>query len=279
MHTLDPRTLRRIAETLCDIGGPYERPGWQLERMLRHAGWEDPPEYDMSFRVQWLADVLEERADHPEEIARVLRRACDPLEHDGSTEVAESFRATLNAVLESERLVISLVGGRPVVGEIGRPGGAPTYGLPDNLEERLRHLLGEDDLAALLVDRAEQTLAAQSAGAHLLAVIGIGSFAEGVLLGVLLHRDPQVKLLDYRGQVVKPDRAGLASLLDAAHREGHIALDAKAFMDPVRDFRNYIHPRRQHAERFTPDAETVSLCWGPVHALLNDLDSTLRPPR
>lgn len=179
MHRLDPRTLHRVAEAVCDLGGPYERRGWQLERLLRDAGWNDPPEYDGSFRVLWLAEALEARADHAEDITRVLRRTCDPLEHDGSTAVAEKFRATLNLVLEPEGMTISLVGGRPVAGKIGAPGELPVYGLPDDLSERLHHLLDEPGLAALLVNRAEQSLAAQSAGAHLLAVIGIGSFVEG----------------------------------------------------------------------------------------------------
>ncbi|MGB8995527.1 MAG: hypothetical protein WCC65_09490, partial [Pseudonocardiaceae bacterium] len=142
---------------------------------------------------------------------------------------------------------------------------------------RLHRLLDEPELADLLVDRAEQSRAAQSAGAYLLAVIGIGSFVEGVLLGVLLNRDPEVELINQRGQRVSADQAGLESLLDAAHRHGHIALDAKAFLTPVRNFRNYIHPRRQHIEKFMPDDETVSLCWGPVHAVLNDL--ALSTPR
>lgn len=277
MRRLDPRTLHRVAEKLCDLDGPYEQHGWQLERLLRHAGWSNPPEYDGSFRVRWLTEVLEERAEHTDDIERVLRRACDPLEHDGSTAVAEEFRTALNTVLKAEGLTITLIGGRPVLGQLGATGAPPAYGLPDGLPERLHRLLDEPELADLLVDRAEQSRAAQSAGAYLLAVIGIGSFVEGVLLGVLLNRDPEVELINQRGQRVSADQAGLESLLDAAHRHGHIALDAKAFLTPVRNFRNYIHPRRQHIEKFMPDDETVSLCWGPVHAVLNDLE--LSTPR
>jgi hypothetical protein len=274
MRRLDPRTLNRVAEALCDLGGPYERKGWELERLLRHAGWADPPPYDGSFRVPWLAEALEERADHPEDIARVLRRACDPREHDGSADVAEAYRAELNTVLKPEGLVITRVGGRPVLGQLGTADSMPVFGLPDDLSSRLARLIDDPQLLAILVDRADQSSAAQSAGAHLLAVIGIGSFVEGVLLAVLLHRDPNIALLNRRGQRLGPDNAGLESLLDAAHRDGHIALDAHAFLNPVRNFRNYIHPRRQHAERFNPDHETVSLCWGPVHAVLSDLEQS-----
>lgn len=145
MRRLDPRTLHRIAEKLCDLGGPYERHGWQLERLLRHAGWTDPPAYDGSFRVPWLTEVLEERAEHPDDIEHLLRRACDPLEHDGSTAVAEEFRTALNTVLDAEGLTIALIGGRPVLGELGGPGALPIYRLPDSLSERLHRLLHEPE--------------------------------------------------------------------------------------------------------------------------------------
>ncbi len=274
MQRLDPRTLEEIAKILCDPGGPHERRGRELERLLRHAGWSDPPEYDGSYRIPWLIEALEERADGPEDIAKVLRRACDPREHGGSMQIAEEFRARLNAILEVEGVTITLVGGRPVVGERAAVGSMPVFGLPDDLASRLTRLIDDRELVDILVDRAEQSSAAQSAGAHLLAVIGIGSFVEGVLLAVLLRRDENVALLNRRNQRVGPDQAGLESLLDAAHREGHIALDAHAFLNLVRNFRNYIHPRRQQLEKFRPDHETVSLCWGPVHAVLSDLEQS-----
>ncbi len=275
MRRLDPRTLERVAEVICDRDGNHERHGWQLERLLRDAGWADPPEYDGSGRIAWLRDALVDRADQPVDVARLLRRACDPLEHDGSWPVAESFRTALNATLEPEGVAITYVGGRPVVGDVGSGLGAvPVFGMPDDLQARLTRLLDDADMIALLVDRAEQSHMAQGSGAHLLALFGIGSLVEGLLLAVLLHRDPALELRNRRGQPVTADHAGLEMLLDAAHERGHIELDAKAFMTPVRNFRNYIHPRRQAAEAFSPDHETVSLSWGPVHAVLNDLEQS-----
>jgi hypothetical protein len=275
---LDPRTLERASAVICDLGGDRERHGWQLERLLRDAGWPDPPDYDGSPRIAWLRDALVDRADRPDEIARVLCRACDPLEHDGSRAVAEAFRAALNEVLEPEQLTIATVSGRPVLGRtVGDLGTAPVFGRPDDLQARLTRLLDDPAMVALLVDRAEQSHRAQQSGAHLLALFGIGSLVEGLLLAVLLHRDPALELRDTRGRTVGADRAGLELLLDAAHSRGHIELDAKAFMTPVRNFRNYIHPRRQAAEAFNPDQETVSLCWGPVHAVLNDLEQSAPP--
>ena len=126
----------------------------------------------------------------------MLRRSCDPLEYGGSIKIAEEFRTSLNTVLEPEGVVITLVGGRPAIGDLTTLGAMPVFGLPDNLGPRLTQLINDRQLVDILIDRAEQSSAAQSAGAHLLAVIGIGSFVEGVLLAVLLQRDADVELLE-----------------------------------------------------------------------------------
>jgi hypothetical protein len=275
MHSLDPRTLERLAELIVDSGGDQERHGWQLERLLRHAGWAEPPEYDQSPRIRWLSDALQDRANHPEDVARLLCRVADPLEYDGSRPVAESFRNALNSVLEPEDLAITYVGGRPVVGAVAAGiDGAVTFDMPDDLRARLGRIIDDSEMVILLVDRAEQSRRAQDGGAYLLALLGIGSLVEGLLLTVLLQRNPTLELRDRRGKPVSPDFAGLELLVDTAHERGYIELDAKAFMAPVRNFRNYIHPRRQAAQRFTPNQETVSLSWGPVRAVLNDLEQS-----
>jgi hypothetical protein len=80
--------------------------------------------------------------------------------------------------------------GRPVVGEIGIGlGTVPVFGMPENLEVRLAGLLDDPAMIELLVDRAEQSRMAEAAGAHLLALFGIGSLVGGMMLAILVHRD------------------------------------------------------------------------------------------
>lgn len=277
MRALDPRTIERLARVICDLDGNESRAGWQLERLLRHAGWVDPPGYDGSYRIQWLTEALLER-DDPEDIARLLRRVSDPVEYDDGAAVAEWFRAELNRVLEPEQMTIAMVSGRPVLSVSGAGLGAvPQFSMPDDFGARLAVLFPDPALSALIVDRAEQSGAAQAGGAHLLALFGIGSLLEGLLMATLEHRDPDAPLLDGRGRTVQLDRAGLDVLVQNAHARGHIALDAKAFVDPVRSFRNYIHPRRQAAEAFAPDDDTVCMAWGTVHVVLSDLEQSAHP--
>lgn len=66
---------------------------------------------------------------------------------------------------------------------------------------------------------------------------------------------------------------GLKELVDIAHHKGWVQVDAKDFLKTVRDYRNFVHPRQQLERELTPDRDTVMMCWGPVHAVLNDLEA------
>lgn len=278
MFPLDPKTIERIARLVCDLGGPSERRGYELEALLLGAGWVNPPEYDGSPRIPWLVDALTERADRQADMERFLCRVCDPLEYDGGAVVAEAFRQGLNQILEPERIAVSYTGGRPVLGEIVADAENPVFAAPGNLMHRLPRLVSDEQVVSLLVDRIAQSRISEENGAYLLALFGIGSFVEGLLYSVLTERHPELLSNGFpvrSGRPIDASRAGLALLIDTAHQRGLIQLDARNFMDPVRDFRNFIHPRAQLEKVFTPDRDTVGLCWGPVHAVLNDLEAAL----
>lgn len=274
MFPLDPRTVERLARIVVDQGGPYERTGREVEALLRNAGWIDPPDYDGSSKVSWLVDALTERENARTDIERFLCRLCDPIEYvDGKTGADDVCRS-INEVLEPERLEVSYVGGRPVVGELGSNGTAKVVVHVEDVEQRLRKLIREEKLVQMLVSRVRESQFAEASGSYLLALFGIGSFVEGLLFSVLTGRYPELVREGFTGRngKIRADRAGLELLLDTAHDRGLVQLDAKDFMRPVREFRNYIHPRRQFETDFTPDADTVAMCWPPVQALLNDLD-------
>lgn len=278
MFPLDPRTIERLAEVIVDIEGPYERQGWQLERLLEHAGWQNVPPYDGSPRIQWLAEQMTDHADDHTAIEHLLCRVCDAVEYDDGTASAEDFRCSVNEKLRHERLVVSVVGGRPVLGELGVDGSSPVFSEPPDFERRLRGLVRDRSTADALVKRATETRIAERGGAHTLAIIGIGSVVEGLLLALLLENDGQVRqngFLDKHGRRIAPERAGMELLIDTAHSSGWIQLDAKDFMHTVRDFRNFVHPRKEWAEQPEFDNDSVRLCWAPVHALLNDLEQRM----
>jgi hypothetical protein len=279
MFPLDPRTVERLAEVIVDIEGPYERKGWQLERLLEHTGWRNVPPYDGAPRIQWLAEQMTDRGDDHAAIERLLCRVSDAVEYDDGASSAEDFRRAVNEKLKPERLVITLVGGVPILGELNVAGSSPVFSEPPDFERRLRELVRDRPTADALVKRAAETRIAEHGGAYTLAIIGIGSVVEGLLLALLLENGSQLRengVIDKNGRRIAPERASMELLIDSAHSAGWIQLDAKDFMHTVRDFRNFVHPRKEWAEQPEFDNDSVQLCWAPVHALLNDLEQRMR---
>ncbi|HVV11322.1 hypothetical protein [Amycolatopsis sp.] len=284
MIPLDPRTVERLAEAVVDIGSPYERKGYELARLLASAGWANPPEYDGSPRVPWLAEQLTERRENRAEIERFLCRVCDPIEYDDGMVTAEGFRALVNEKLAPEGIVVLYVSGRPVLGKLQPDGRQPAFSEPADFRARLERLLLDRVTIDMLMGRLEETRICESGGAYTMAVIGIGSIVEGLLLQLLLERDDELRTKgfpDTRGPAgrppKKPERVTLQELIDIAHAKDWIQLDATRFVHTVRDFRNFVHPRKELAERPRFDRDSVMLCWAPVQALLNDLEENVPP--
>jgi hypothetical protein len=238
MFPLDPNTVNRLVELAIDRDGAFERTGRDLQQLLEHAGWPDEVIYDGSPKRQWLRDTLDEQADNRSALERFICRLCDPIEYN-HTEVAAStaeiFRGAVNTVLVHERLAVTQASGRPVIVEVNENGTIPTLAMPANLSGRLAALIDDQQVVKFLVERADEAQRAESAGAYTLAVIGIGSFTE-------------------------------------AHAQGWIEMDAKDFLQQVRLYRNYIHPQTHIENEVRFDSDSVMLCWGPIHAALNDLE-------
>lgn len=274
MFPLDDRTVERLARTIVDIGGPYERASWQLTQLLKGAGWAEVPEYDGSPRVPWLAEQLIARRDNRTDIEGVLCRVCDPLEYEDGMSAAAEFADTVNQILAPEQLTVSFVGVRPVVGAIGQDGQQAEFAAPEDLDSRLRRLVADEYAAELLVRRARETVLCEQAGAYTMAIIGIGSFVEGLLYSLLTERDAGIREHGFtvNGRTVKPREASLELMINTAHAKGWIQLDAKDFMHNVRRFRNFVHPSAELDKEPMFDQESVALCWAPVRALLNDLE-------
>ncbi|MER6406237.1 hypothetical protein ABT269_22520 [Streptomyces viridosporus] len=275
MKPLDLLTLERIARLIVDIDGPFERRGYQLTQLLQRATWPSPAEYDGSPRIPWLTDILTS-TDDPAAVARLLCRICDPLEYDDGLASADLVRQELNTHLAAEHLAVTYVSHRPVLGELSTDGHTTVFTVPDDLEDRIRPLVSSEDFLQQLMARVIETQICEQHGAYGMALIGIGSFTEALLLDVLTHRDPTLKqgFPQGSGKRVVPERASFALLLDTARARGWIQMDAHDFMAIVREYRNFVHLRKQQERGVVPDSYTVGMCWGPVLAVLNDLETS-----
>jgi hypothetical protein len=228
--------------------------------------------------VQWLAEALEDRTGDQAAVERFLCRVCDPLEYSDGMETANQICQALNQVLEPERLAVSYVSGRPVLGELRGVNAAASFGVPSDLDTRLRRLIDNGAAVDQLLARVDEAKICETNGAYVLAIIGIGSFVEGLLYFILNEQDEQFRtrgLLQRDGRWQRADRVSLQQLLSEAHDKGLIQMDAHKFAQNVREFRNFVHVRKQTEERARLDQDTVMMCWGPVLAVLNDLEASM----
>ncbi|MFG2698278.1 hypothetical protein [Kitasatospora sp. NPDC048407] len=277
MAQLDSMTIQRIARLVVDVDGPFERPGYQLAELLKRAAWPVPVEYDGTARVSWLTETITESASDEAAVSRFLCRICDPLEYEDGMASADLLRQGLNQILAAEQLSITYLGGRPMVGALGQDGRSTTFSPPEDLNTRVRRLVSSEEITRQLMQRVNETRICADNGAYVFALIGIGSFTEGLLLDVLTKRDPSLAQgfpNPNGGRPVPMAKASLALLLDTARSRGWIQVDAHDFMKIVREYRNFVHLRQQRERGIDPDHDTVMMCWGPVLAVLNDLESS-----
>lgn len=270
MPVLDLRTIERLAEIICDQGGPYARSVRALTRFLGGAGWDVA--YEGGARVPWLVEEIRERNDDAEAIHALLKRIIDPREYDEGIKAASTFVETMNDLLAADGLQVGYESGtRPVVrrlegtGELGLDQLAARLADPE-LRQAVREIVSDPEMAEILIARLDEVDACRRAGAYLLAVIGTGSFVEGLLYDVVRPRDSDTQ---------KMKNPTLDFLLNRAHKRGWIQHDAFTFGGYVREYRNLVHPREQLRMAFRADNDTVLLCWQPVLAVINDLRAEL----
>jgi hypothetical protein len=140
--------------------------------------------------------------------------------------------------------------------------------------EAIRRLAIDEGLAQALIDRMDEASRCIDAKAYLSAVILCGSVLEGMCLGfglqyrehvnrayaALFKRDPK-SLHDWR----------LAEWIDVLAGVGHLSPNVQKFGHGLRDFRNYVHPAEQIANRFVPDQHTARIAFHVVAAAADSL--------
>lgn len=258
-YDLDDNTLAELAALICGDDGPYYREGWKLEQLLRNAGWADIEEYDRGSRRRWLFGQLEAHKKDPGAIAALVRRLADSREYIGEPAMAEATIRELNDLLALEGFRVRTANGRGQIID-ATAADAPEHEAPVQLKTSVAALVADPTAASALQRRLEETLACQEGGAHMAAVIMMGSLLEGVLVEVFKQRGPSI-----------PGNAPFKQLISRAHQLGYIQGHIEEFSQSLRDFRNLAHVHEQIRTGRAPDRDTARVCWWVVVAALNDL--------
>ena len=123
------------------------------------------------------------------------------------------------------------------------------------------------------VDEIQKSLIAR---APLATIFLCGSTLEGLLLDVGTKQPQRFNTAqsapkDKDGKVRQLHDWSLESLVNVAHELGMLSLDTKKYGHTLKDFRNYIHPRQQALQGFSPDEHTAKITWQVLQAAIADL--------
>ncbi|MFB7465217.1 hypothetical protein ACFCZ1_17295 [Streptomyces sp. NPDC056224] len=262
---LDANTLEELARVICGDDHLYYRKGFEIARFLEHAGWQRVPEYNGEYRMEWTLARLSERREEPTELERVLLRLADPREYLDEPDQLPAVVSAVNAFLVYEGARLENPGGRPRLVACDPSLAHPGSQGPTELSAAMTDLISDRKMAALLQHRLDEARTCYANGAHVAAIIMLGSLLEGVMVHVVRERDAS------RLGSTSADRVTLDTLIKTCHDAGWIGADVERFCHELRKYRNFVHPRAEIREAHTPDRDTLDMCWPVVNAVLNDL--------
>ncbi|MQS14790.1 hypothetical protein F7Q99_21625 [Streptomyces kaniharaensis] len=269
---LDVATLKELARVICGDDDLYYRSGRDISEFLTRAGWEHVPAYQGQYRREWTVELLIERRHLPGQLEKVLLRLAEPLEYLDEPEQLAAVVTAVNAFLIHEGLRIVTPGGRPRIITCDPALAGPGHHSPAEFRGTLADIITDPRAAQVLQSRMDEAQTCYENGAHVAAIIMLGSILEGVLLRAVLERDPSLL-----GNA-KVDKISLAELIKRCHTAGWIDADIEKFCHELREYRNYVHPRQEIDATHTPDRDTLNVSWQVVGAVLNDLHASRPQP-
>jgi hypothetical protein len=184
--------------------------------------------------------------------------------------IAASERATLRskylAVIKQARALLSQIQvdqALALAGDHARSEHATADDQPD-----FSSLIPDAKMQTILGNRWQECVKCVTAGAPLSAVVMMGGMLEGLLLArvnQLKDKGPVFKApsapKDKAGNPLKLNEWGLKNYLDVAHELAWISRTTKDVGEVVRDYRNYIHPQKEHSHGVSISADDARTLW------------------
>lgn len=139
-------------------------------------------------------------------------------------------------------------------------------------------LSADKSMQAILIRRWNEVQQCISVGAHLAATVMMGGLLESLLLA-RINLEPNKKVV-YTAKSAPKDKAGkplalsdwkLLSMVAVAHEVGWVTKSAKDVGNVLRDFRNYIHPHKEHTDQINVGEEDVRMLWDVTKAITRQL--------
>lgn len=265
---LDIATLKELARVICGDDDLYYRTGRDISEFFTRAGWVHVPSYEGQYRREWTFELLNAQCHTPGQMEKVLIRLAEPREYLDEPERLTPVVTAINTFLIHEGLRLVNPGGRPRLIPCDPALASPGHHAPAEFRGTLTDIISDPRAAQVLQARLDEAQTCYENGAHVAAIIMLGSLLEGVLLRAVLERDPSVL-----GNL-RVEKVSLAELIKRCNNAGWIDPDIEKFCHELREYRNYVHPRQEIDAAHTPDRDTLNVSWQVVGAVLNDLHAT-----
>jgi hypothetical protein len=134
----------------------------------------------------------------------------------------------------------------------------------------------EPNLEKVILQRLDEIKKSLTANSPLAVIFLCGSTLEGLLFNIA-----EKKQIEFNKAISAPkdknqkpkqfSEWNLCNLIDVAHETGYLGLDIKKHSHSLRDFRNYIHPKQQAKNNFSPDMHTAKISWQVLQAVIANL--------
>jgi hypothetical protein len=127
-------------------------------------------------------------------------------------------------------------------------------------------LIADTGMLRILERRWEETLLCIDAGAHLAATVMMGALLEAILLARINHLKDKAPVFtsaaaprDPAGKTKSLKEWGLKNYLDVANELNWIRHSAKDVGEVLRDYRNYVHPEKEHSHGIAIDGNDTGM--------------------
>ena len=154
----------------------------------------------------------------------------------------------------------------------------PTVGSHDDKPPPFGRLAPDVEMQAILVRRWDETILCINGGAYLAATVMMGGLLEALLLARVNLESNKAPIFTATaapkdkktGAALRLNEWGLKDYIDVAHELKWISKSAKDIGDVLRDWRNYIHPHKEHSHKVTLSREDMIL-WGMAKSIANQV--------
>ncbi len=186
----------------------------------------------------------------------------------------EAARATYRAQLADAKAALLEMRGRAAVAAPAKAVAGAAHEAPP----AFAGLAGDPTMQAILERRWLEVQQCLAASVNLAATVMMGGLLESMLLA-RINVAPQKGPI-FTAKAAPRDKAGktlpladwkLIAMVEVAHEVGWITKSAKDVGNVLREYRNYIHPHKEHAEGISISNEDARLFWEVCKAVCRQL--------